>query len=170
MPNYRRLYIPGGSFFFTLTLAERKLDLLVRHIELLRASWRDVVKTWPFETVAAVILPDHLHIVLTLPQGDNDYPTRLRLLKHHFTKSLPEAIKSTGRKGERGIWQRRYWEHAIRDEADLEAHVNHIHYNPVKHGLVASMDDWPYSTWHRYKNEWDKGRVLLEPTVQVGEP
>ncbi len=123
MPNYRRLFIPGGTYFFTLTLADRSSDLLVRHVGELRASWRDVVARWPFETIAAVVLPDHIHIVLELPQGDDNYPTRLRRLKHGFTSRLPEALKSNGRKGERGIWQSRYWEHDIRDAADLEAHV-----------------------------------------------
>ncbi len=153
MPNYRRLFVPGGTYFFTLNLSDRRSDLLVRRIGLLRESWRDVIRVWPMETLAAVILPDHMHLVVSLPEGDTDYPARLRLLKSGFTRRLPDTDKSEGRKGERGVWQRRYWEHAIRDEADLEAHVNYVHYNPVKHGYVTEMDDWPHSTWARRKGE-----------------
>ncbi|WP_375209475.1 REP-associated tyrosine transposase [Hyphomonas jannaschiana] len=153
MSEYRRLFVPGGTYFFTLNLRDRRSDLLVRHVDLLRESWREVSRARPFETLAAVILPDHMHMVVSLPESDADYPARLRLLKSGFTRRLPEDAKSEGRKGERNVWQRRYWEHAIRDEADLEAHVNYVHYNPVKHGHVAEMDDWPYSTWHRRKAE-----------------
>ena len=151
MSDYRRLFVPGGTYFFTLNLRDRRSDLLVKHIDLLRESWKEVSKTRPFETLAAVILPDHMHMVISLPEDDADYPSRLRLLKSGFTRRLPDDAKSKGRKGERNVWQRRYWEHAIRDEADLEAHVNYVHYNPVKHGHVNEMDAWPYSTWHRHK-------------------
>ena len=151
MSDYRRLFVPGGTYFFTLNLRDRRSDLLVRHVGLLRESWREVSKARPFDTLAATVLPDHMHMVVSLPEGDADYPARLRLLKSGFTRRLPDSVKSEGRKGERNVWQRRYWEHAIRDEADLEAHVNYVHFNPVKHGHVAEMDDWPYSTWHRRK-------------------
>ena len=151
MSDYRRLFVPGGTYFFTLNLRDRRSDLLVTHIGLLRESWREVSKARPFETLAAVVLPDHMHMVMSLPESDADYPARLRLLKSGFTRRLPDMAKSEGRKGERNVWQRRYWEHAIRDEADLEAHVNYVHYNPVKHGHVAEMNDWPYSTWLRRK-------------------
>lgn len=153
MSEYRRLFVPGGTYFFTLNLKDRSSDMLVRHVDLLRASWRDVQRTQPFETLAAVVLPDHLHLVLALPPEDSDFPARLRLLKSGFTRRLPAAVKAAGRKGERDVWQRRYWEHAIRDDADLEARINYVHYNPVKHGYVAEMDDWPHSTWARRKAE-----------------
>tara|TARA_R110000782_G_scaffold142309_2_gene234972 strand:+ start:2059 stop:2532 length:474 start_codon:yes stop_codon:yes gene_type:complete len=149
MSNYRRLFVPGGTFFFTVNLRDRRSDLLVRRIDLLRESWRDVRQQWPFETIAAVVLPDHMHLVLALPEGDADFPVRLRLLKAGFTRRVPDVEKSDGRKGERNIWQRRYWEHAIRDADDLEACVTYVHFNPVKHGHVAGVEDWPYSTWHR---------------------
>ena len=153
MSSYRRLFVPGGTYFFTVNLQDRRSDLLVRHIDLLRASWAEVVRRRPFETLAVSILPDHMHMVVTLPEVDTDYPARLRLLKTGFTRRLPEALKSRGRKGERNVWQRRYWEHVIRDEADLEAHVNYVHYNPVKHGYVSEIDDWPYSSWRQRKGE-----------------
>ena len=149
MSTYRRLFVPGGTFFFTVNLRDRRSDLLVRRIDLLRESWRDVVRQWPFETIAAVVLPDHLHMVMSLPGGDANYPVRLRLLKTGFTRRLPDVDKADGRKGERNVWQRRYWEHAIRDEADLEAHVDYIYRNPVKHGHAAEVGDWPFSTWRR---------------------
>ena len=154
MPDYKRLLVPGGTYFFTVNLADRRSGLLTKHIEHLRAAWKHVAERHSFETVAVAILPDHLHTVWTLPEGDDDFATRWRLIKTRFTSALPEADKGQGRRpGERGVWQRRFWEHAIRDERDLEAHVNYIHWNPVKHGHVADVDEWPYSSWHRFRRE-----------------
>lgn len=154
MPEYRRLLVPGGTYFFTVNLADRSSDLLVRHVAELRVAWRATAKAHPFETLAAVVLPDHLHTVWTLPEDDKDFATRWRLIKTRFTAALPAEAKGYGRrKGERGVWQRRFWEHAIRDEDDLEAHVNYIHGNPIKHGYVSDIDDWPHSSWHRMKRE-----------------
>lgn len=150
MADYRRVFVPGATYFFTLNLTDRRSDLLIRHIGALRESWRDMSRAWPLETLAAVVLPDHMHLVVALPEGDSNYPARLRLFKSGFTRRLPEAEKSTGRKGERQIWQRRYWEHMIRDETDLAAHIDYVHFNPVKHGHVTSPDQWPFSTWHRH--------------------
>ena len=149
MADYRRVFVPGATYFFTLNLQDRRSDLLVRHIGALRESWSDMRRAWPVDTLAAVVLPDHMHLVLALPEGDANYPARLRLFKSGFTRRLAEAEKSTGRKGERRVWQRRYWEHMIRDEADLIAHVDYVHNNPVKHGYATSPDHWPFSTWHR---------------------
>ena len=149
MADYRRVFVPGATYFFTLNLQDRRSDLLVRHIGALRESWSDMRRAWPVDTLAAVVLPDHMHLVLALPEGDANYPARLRVFKSGFTRRLPEAEKSTGRKGERRVWQRRYWEHMIRDEADLIAHVDYVHNNPVKHGYATSPDHWPFSTWHR---------------------
>lgn len=168
MPNYRRLYNPGGTYFFTLTLADRKSGLLTTHIEKLRQSWKQVETRYPFETIAAVILPDHLHTLWALPPGDHDYVRRISMLKAGFTRALPNALKSTGRKGERGIWQSRYWEHLIRDETDFDNHVGYIHGNPVKHGNVAHPDDWPYSTWHRHKAEYHPDWTL-DTLLNAGE-
>ena len=154
LPEYRRLLIPGGTYFFTVNLADRRSNLLVKHIEKLRAAWAETAKSHPFETVAVVILPDHLHTVWTLPENDGDFRTRWRLIKTRFTRSLPDTDKGEGRRpGERGVWQRRYWDHAIRDDKDLGAHVDYIHWNPVKHGHVQEIDDWPHSSWHRFKRE-----------------
>jgi len=152
MTEYRRNFIVGGSFFFTVNLAERRLRLLTEHIAELRAALRHVRRQHPFEIDAIVVLPDHLHAAWTLPQGDADFAMRWRLIKSAFSRSLPsnECISgSRVAKGERGIWQRRYWEHTIRDERDFARHVDYIHINPVKHGHVSRVVDWPYSSFHR---------------------
>lgn len=170
MPNYRRLYIPGGTYAFTLALADRSSDLLVRHIQNLREGWRSVAQDWPFDTVAVCVLPDHLHMLITLPEGDHRFSERISRLKAKFTASLPESLKVQGRRGERGIWQSRFWEHAIRDERDLEAHVAYIHNNPVKHGLVAHPDDWPFSSWHRFRRDLGVVWTPSDTEIAVGEP
>ena len=163
MTNYRRNFVPGGSYFFTLNLAERRLQLLTDHIDSLRAAFRDTRARHPFTINAIVVLPDHLHTIWTLPEGDKDFAMRWRLIKSAFSRALPSGEKisdSRASKGERGIWQRRYWEHTLRDERDFERHVDYIHFNPVKHGLVARVKDWPHSSFHRmvrfgvYPDDW----------------
>ncbi|WP_314259013.1 REP-associated tyrosine transposase [Cardiobacterium hominis] len=151
--RYRRSQIQGGSYFFTINLQDRSQDLLVRHIEALRHAFRETQKATPFTLDAICILPEHLHLLMTLPQDDKDYPLRIRMIKTRFSKSIPQnedISDSRIKKGERGIWQRRYWEHQIRDEKDFAHHVNYIHYNPVKHKYVSRVMDWPYSSFHRY--------------------
>lgn len=153
MPDYRRNWVPGGTYFFTVALLERKRDLLVTEIESLREAVRRVKRRYPFEIVAWVVLPDHLHCIWTLPPGDADYAMRWRLIKLLFVKSLPKQERISlvrARRHERGIWHRRYWEHTIRDERDLANHVDYVHWNPVKHGCVTEVVDWPFSTFHRY--------------------
>jgi len=151
--NYRRNFVPGGCYFFTVNLLERKQNLLTEHIDLLRGSVRTVRRLYPFHIDAWVVLPDHIHCVLTLPPNDDDYPLRWRLIKLLFSKGLPADERLSAvrkRRGERGIWQRRYWEHTIRDERDYSRHIDYIHVNPLKHGYVHQVADWPYSTFHRY--------------------
>lgn len=154
MPNYRRAWAPGGTWFFTVNLMQRHgNDLLVRHIDVLRAAVAETQRLNPFTIHGFVILPDHLHAVLELPQGESDFALRWRRIKALFSKSLPNTeIRSESRlrRGERGIWQRRYWEHLIRDAADYRAHMDYVHVNPLKHGLVTRVQDWPYSTFHKY--------------------
>jgi putative transposase len=119
----------------------------------LRDIYRLVQQKRPFETVAICILPDHLHAIWTLPSDDIDYATRWNLIKGGFSRGLATATSRSASKiakREKGIWQRRYWEHAIRDDADLERHVDYIHYNPVKHGLVSRVSDWPHSSFHQH--------------------
>jgi len=151
--QYRRSQLKGGYYFFTVNLADRKSNLLVRKIDDLRASFVTVKNRHPFSVVAIVVMPDHLHAIWRLPENDNNYPQRWSLIKAGFSRrqAKDEAIRESRKsKRERGIWQRRYWEHLIRDEDELERHVNYIHYNPVKHGLVAQASDWPYSSIHGY--------------------
>jgi putative transposase len=153
MPDYRRAWHPGGTYFFTVNLLQRQgNDLLIRHIDLLRASIKSVRVCHPFTIHSWVVLPEHMHCVIELPENDADFAMRWRLIKTEFSKALPRIENRTGvriRRGERGIWQRRYWEHLIRDERDYRAHMDYVHINPVKHGLVERVADWPYSTFHR---------------------
>lgn len=151
MPDYRRVFVPGGEYFFTANLEDRSSDLLVRRIDDLRSAWSYVEARMPFETVAAVVLPDHMHCIWRLPPGDADFPTRWRLLKAHFTRSVAKSggAPKGRRAGERSVWQRRFWEHVIRDDRDRLAHVAYIHNNPVKHGYCSRVDEWEFSTWRR---------------------
>jgi len=151
--HYRRTKATGGTFFFTVNLADRQSCLLIREIDVLRDAIRKVRHTHPFKIVAMVVLPEHLHTIWTLPAGDTDYAIRWSLIKAGFSRALSkdEAITPARRhKRERGIWQRRYWEHWIRDDEDLARHVDYIHINPVKHSHVTASVDWPYSSIHRY--------------------
>jgi putative transposase len=152
MVNYRRNRIPGGTFFFTVTLKDRHSHLLVEQIDALREAFRIVGRQLPFRVEAIVVLPEHLHAVWTLPPSDDDFPSRWKAIKSRFTAMVRKGgmSLSCNAKGEHLLWQRRYWEHTIRDDHDLHRHVDYIHYNPVKHGLVSRVVDWPFSSFHRY--------------------
>ncbi len=159
MSDYRRYYVPGGTYFFTLvTHGRRPLFANEANIELLRAAIRTVKQDQPFEIHAAVVLPDHLHFIWSLPTGDDAYSKRIGRIKATFSKLLREsgdaiaASNSTSaskqRHRERDIWQRRFWEHTIDDEHEFEAFFDYIHYNPVKHGLVSCPHFWEPSSFH----------------------
>lgn len=186
MPNYQREYIPGGSYFFTLVTHERQPWLCEDAARMaLRATISEVRQKWPFAIEAWVLLPDHLHCIWRLPEGDADFSTRWRLIKSGVTKRLRgesgasrfanapyrEDGLAASRlvRGEKGLWQRRFWEHAIRDEADFRAHCDYIHYNPVKHGICRSPGDWPFSTLGRfvaqgtYPEGWGESSVPMFP-------
>jgi putative transposase len=177
MTAYRRNFVPGGTFFFTVALEDRRARLLVDFIHVLRMAFRETRRRHPFAIDAIVVLPDHLHTIWTLPEDDTDYATRWRLIKSGFSHRLPvrEPISDSRRaRGERGIWQRRYWEHTIRDDRDCETHFDYIHFNPVKHGYVDNAADWPHSSFRRmvqlglYPEAW----AYSEPTTAMvgGEP
>lgn len=152
MVRYRRNFLPGGTFFFTVTLADRRSSALVRHVGELRSAFRAARRERPFSIEAIVILPDHLHAIWTLPAGDSDFSGRWRRIKGHFSSALIGAGVKIARasNGALALWQRRFWEHTIRDENDFERHVDYIHFNPIKHGLVRRARDWPHSSFHRY--------------------
>jgi len=162
MVQYRRNYVAGGTYFFTVTLDDRASSALVDHIGALRSAFRAVRQERPFNIDAIVILPDHLHAIWTLPDNDADFPGRWKRIKGSFTRQLIAAGVPVARhdNGEYALWQRRFWEHTIRDDRDFERHVDYVHFNPVKHGLVSRVQDWPHSSFHRYvrqgslPNDW----------------
>lgn len=152
LPDYRRNRVPGGTYFFTVNLLDRRSSLLVDQIGDLGESVRRVRELMPFHIDAWVVLPEHMHALWTLPAGDADFSRRWQAIKMAFTKRVApgEAVSARWRaRGERGIWQRRYWEHTIRDERDYAAHMDYIHFNPVKHGLVPQAAAWPFSSLGR---------------------
>ncbi|UPK02563.1 transposase [Bradyrhizobium sp. 170] len=150
MPRYVRA--KGSIFFFTVVLAQRPNSLLIDEIIRLRHIYKIVQRRHPFETVAICVLPDHIHALWALPEGDANFSNRWSSIKSGFSRGLDAQTRSESKVGkrEKGIWQRRYWEHAIRDEADFERHIDYIHFNPVKHGYVARVADWPHSSFHRF--------------------
>ena len=154
--KYRRAFTPGGSFFFTVVTQQRRRILASSDaVAVLREAVRTVRSRRPFTLDAMVVLPDHLHCIWTLPPGDADFATRWRLIKTRFTRycdpaSRGEIDPSRSKKGEQAVWQHRYWEHQLRDEQDFARHLDYIHFNPVKHGLVSSPMDWSYSSFRRY--------------------
>ena len=152
MVNYRRRQTPGGTFFFTVNLRDRSANHLITHIHHLRDCIRKVKQQRPFEIIAFVVLPDHLHAVLRLPKNDHDFPGRWKSIKSRFSRALIKegVVLKKSKKGGVNLWQRRYWEHQIRNEADLQTHVDYIHFNPVKHGYVERAIDWPHSSFHRF--------------------
>jgi putative transposase len=187
MPNYRRAYVPGGSFFFTLVTYERVpvfADDRGRRFlgDLLRAA----KVRWPFTINALVLLPEHLHAIWSLPSGDTAYSTRWAWIKKEFTKEwlkLGGAEKSVTagdrRERRRGVWQGRFWEHTLESEDDFDRHFDYVHYNPVRHNLVRFPRDWPWSSFHRwvragvYPEDWacsQEVRDFRDIEESVGEP
>ena len=176
MPDYRRNLIAGGCYFFTVNLLERyQNQLLIQQIDLLRDVVRHVREKHPFHIDGWVVLPDHMHCIWTLPHGDDDYVKRMRLVKTFFSKNIPKTERRSRvrhKKGERGIWQRRYWEHTIRDERDYSVHMDYLHYNPVKHGYVDRVMDWPHSTFRHHVKQWlyPENWAVSDSDISAGEP
>ena len=152
MVLYRRNFIPGGTYFFTVTLFDRRSSVLTDNIDALRNAFRTARNERPFEVDGIVILPDHVHAVMKLPLDDSDFAGRWRRIKGHFSSALLHAGVDIARhsNGELALWQRRYWEHTIRNEDDFERHIDYVHFNPVKHGYVRRVGDWPHSSFHLY--------------------
>ena len=176
MPNYRRVTSPGATYFFTVVTRSREPWLTNNDVrEALREGIEQTRLRHPFTIDAWVLLPDHLHCIWTLPEGDSDFSIRWTQIKQHVSRKCapryvdPEKFNASQRKrGEAGFWQRRFWEHLIRDEIDYERHVDYIHWNPVKHDLVGRCIDWPYSTFHRfvkqgiYPMDWAVSETIFE--------
>jgi putative transposase len=156
MPNYRRLLQPGGTYFFTVvTYNRRRIFESPDACELLGNAFRIAQERYPFTMEAIRLLPDHLHCLWTLPESDHNFSIRWSFIKSFFTHRFvdagyPPLEKSRKARREGAVWQRRFWEHLIQDDEDLESHFNYIHFNPVKHGLVQEVDDWKFSSFHRY--------------------
>lgn len=179
MATFRRVFQPGATWFFTAAAARRR-PLLTdpRVISAFGIAMREVREMLPFSMPAWVILPDHLHVIWTLPQGDTDYPRRWSIIKRRTSQlaGLPPMARACSMvvRRESGLWQRRYWEHLIRDANDLRRHVDYIHFNPVKHGHVDAAVSWPYSSFARhlragiYPPDWRAARDM--DTVDAGEP
>jgi putative transposase len=158
MSRYRRSRTPGATYFFTLTTFDRRPLLIGEPIRTaLRKAIAETRERAPFVVHAWVLLPEHLHCVWELPDHDADFGKRWSMIKRKVTQAcgydgdadLPTTLSRAGRR-EGGLWQRRFWEHQICDDLDFERHVDYIHFNPVKHGHVRSVKDWPFSTFHRY--------------------
>ena len=174
MQRYRRNLVAGGTYFFTANLHDRSSRFLVDNLHALRSAITLARTRLVFQIDAWVVLPDHMHCVWTLPPDDSNYSARWRMIKAGFSKSVAghEPVSaSRAQKGERGIWQRRFWEHTVRDAEDYAAHVDYVHFNPVKHGYVARPADWPHSTFHRsvarglYPEDW----AVRPDITQAGE-
>ena len=158
MPNYRRAKLPGGTYFLTQVTHHRQSWLISDTArQALRAAITHVRQNYPFTIDAFVLLPDHFHCLWTLPKEDSDLSTRLRLIKTFITKQYGEQLgintdisTSRQKRKERNLWQRRFWEHLIRDERDFAKHCDYIHYNPVRHQLCPIPQDWQFSTIHRF--------------------
>jgi putative transposase len=176
MPDYRRFRVPGGTYFFTINLLERKSDLLVRHIDALREAVRRTQRERPFAIDAWVVLPDHMDCVIALPEGDDDFSNRIKAIKIGFSRAIPATERRSGTRiarGEPAIWQRRFWEHAIRSDSDYARHMDYVHFNPVKHGHVTFARDWPFSTFRRmvqaglYPSDWGAGVIKDIPAGEA---
>ena len=172
--KFRRDATPGGTYFFTVVTCNRRPVLVLPPVlEALRLSVAQVRTAWPFASLAWVVLPDHLHALWRLPDGDPDHSRRWGEIKRRAGRSVRTAHgfatpsnASAQRRHESGLWQRRYWEHRIRDDEDLRRHVDYIHFNPVKHGLVARAVDWPHSSFHAYV---ERGWLTADWGVAVEE-
>lgn len=180
MPNYHRLHLPGHCYFFTLVTFERRPILASSQaVTLLMRTISTVKAKWPFEMIAHVVLPDHVHMLWQLPEDSGDFSTRMMLIKSNFSRSYSKVANpseprppSRQRRREQTVWQRRFSEHAIRDQCDLDRHMDYIHFNPVHHGLVADAAQWPYSSYRTYYASGEQRR--LNPSnlreMVAGEP
>ncbi len=183
MPEYRRSFVQGGAFFFTVVTYDRQPILVSEEARaILHLAWNKAQERFPFVTDAICLLPNHIHCIWTLPEGDTNYAIRWGEIKKHFTKAYHKHIgpgeqpnASRMKRGEAAIWQQRFWEHTIRDLDDYHRHLDYIHYNPVKHGLVKAVADWRWSSFHRYvkmgyyAKDWGSGIEKQKDDRPFGE-
>ncbi len=183
MPNFRRSFVPGGTFFFTVVTYKRRCILTKpESLEILHDVVDNVKQQHPFTIDGWVLLPDHIHCIWSLPEDDSDFSKRWGMIKAGFSKRAKgflhkdEWMTEAKRKyRESTIWQKRFWEHMIRDEVDFNKHMNYIHFNPVKHELVRSVKDWPHSTFHRcvkdglYSPDWGGDDMSNTNDTDYGE-
>jgi putative transposase len=183
MSQYKRNYKSGGTYFFTVVAYKRQKIFVASALDVLRTCFKETITETPFAIDAIVVLPEHLHCIWRLPDGDTDFSTRWKKIKAGFSKeyrhmvdsSVLKISESMQHKGESGIWQRRFWEHTIRDEKDFRIHCDYIHYNPVKHGYVQAPNEWPNSSYHRfvkaglYDNAWGSTQCPQFPDNIGGE-
>jgi putative transposase len=183
MPEYHRSIVPGGVFFFTVVTFQRaRILTLTESREFLHAAWKKVKERYPFQTDAVCLLPDHIHCIWSLPEGDANYSLRWSEIKKSFSKAylkqfgtIESKNVSQQKRGEAAVWQRRFWEHTIRDLDDFNRHINYIHFNPVKHGLVNNPEDWQWSSYHRflrqgyYEDGWGAIDELFNSDADFGE-
>ncbi len=159
MPNYRRNYVPGGTYFFTLVTFQRRKYFDTPHkLDLLHSKIREVQRSKPFDLLAYCLLPDHIHLLMELPEDDCNFSIRMREIKRLTTLWMKrETLRNVD-----PVWQDKYWEHTIRDEKDLQTHFDYIHYNPIKHGLTETYDSWEWSSFKDYFDENAKGVVMID--------
>lgn len=152
MPNYVRVFVQNSYVFITVVSYDRK-PLLVNNISILKDALRNSKKFYEYEIFGMVVLPDHLHLIIR-PDNINDYPKIISRIKHYFSRNINSSKNNISdskvKKREKGIWQRRYWEHTILDEKDLYKLLDYIHYNPVKHGYAKAVKDWEYSSFKKF--------------------
>jgi putative transposase len=183
MPEYRRVKTKGGTYFFTVITNLRQPLLTTECVrQALRQGIQRARQTLPFHIDGWVVLPDHLHSVWTLPLEDGNYAARWAIIKRQVStlcgkqfKEIEIPSESKQRRKESGVWQRRYWEHQIRDDSDYERHMDYLHWNPVKHGYVRQVADWPFSSFHRlvaqgiYPPDWGGTAIEETKTINFGE-
>ncbi|MGD0006236.1 MAG: transposase [Anaerolineaceae bacterium] len=183
MPEYRRSILEGGTFFFTVVTYNRR-PILTTPVarEILHSAWITVQERFPFKTDAVCLLPEHIHCIWTLPEGDSNYSVRWKEIKRLFTRDYTYQVgpgkfhnKSHQKQREATIWQRRFWEHTIQNQEDFAHHIEYIFFNPVKHGLVERVSEWPWSSFHQfvrqgfYPKEWGGSEIREEKDMIFGE-
>lgn len=179
MPNYKRLYVDGNNYIFFTIVTQYRIKILISNIELLRESLKHAMNKYKFEIFSIVVLEDHIHMILKI-DNIKEYPKIIYSFKNYISRKISEEVTeinkerlsdSKKKRKEKGIWQRRYWEHTIRDENDLYKHLDYIHYNPIKHRYVKKAKDWKYSSFNKFVKlgYYDENWCNFEDTNGINE-